>query len=121
VTVATSMAGRGTDIKLGKGVKELGGLLVVGTERMNSARVDNQLRGRSGRQGAPGKTVFLVSIEDSILLEHGPNWLAALPASGRGLQARSSGRGQSPHPDALLGQVPLPPPHHAGPAQRREE
>ena len=75
VTVATSMAGRGTDIKLGKGVKELGGLLVIGTERMNSARVDNQLRGRSGRQGAPGEAVFLVSIEDSILLEHGPNWL----------------------------------------------
>lgn len=75
VTVATSMAGRGTDIKLGKGVKELGGLLVIGTERMNSARVDNQLRGRTGRQGAPGETVFLVSIEDAILLEHGPKWL----------------------------------------------
>lgn len=75
VTVATSMAGRGTDISLGPGVKELGGLLVVGTERMNSARVDNQLRGRSGRQGAPGETIFLVSIEDSILLEHGPKWL----------------------------------------------
>jgi len=75
VTVATSMAGRGTDISLGKGVKEKGGLLVVGTERMNSARVDNQLRGRAGRQGAPGETVFLVSIEDSILLEHGPKWL----------------------------------------------
>lgn len=75
ITVATSMAGRGTDIKLGKGVKEKGGLLVIGTERMNSARVDNQLRGRAGRQGAPGETVFLVSIEDSILLEHGPKWL----------------------------------------------
>lgn len=75
ITVATSMAGRGTDIKLGKGVKELGGLLVVGTERMNSARVDNQLRGRAGRQGAPGETVFMVSIEDAILQEHGPKWL----------------------------------------------
>lgn len=75
VTVATSMAGRGTDIKLGKGVKALGGLLVIGTERMNSARVDNQLRGRTGRQGAPGESVFLVSIEDTILLEHGPKWL----------------------------------------------
>ncbi|WP_225419717.1 accessory Sec system translocase SecA2 [Lapidilactobacillus wuchangensis] len=75
VTVATSMAGRGTDISLGKGVPELGGLLVVGTERMKSVRVDNQLRGRAGRQGSPGASVFFVSVEDPILLENGPKWL----------------------------------------------
>lgn len=59
VTVATSMAGRGTDIKLGKGVAELGGLIVIGTERMESQRIDLQIRGRSGRQGDPGMSKFL--------------------------------------------------------------
>jgi preprotein translocase subunit SecA len=76
ITVATSMAGRGTDIRLGKGVDEVGGLLVLGTERMNSERVDNQLRGRAGRQGHPGKSVFYVSLEDRILVEHAPKWVA---------------------------------------------
>ncbi|TLQ04828.1 accessory Sec system translocase SecA2 [Pediococcus stilesii] len=75
ITVATSMAGRGTDIKLGEGVKELGGLLVIGTERMASQRVDNQLRGRAGRQGDPGESVFLVSLEDKIVIENGPEWV----------------------------------------------
>lgn len=67
VTVATNMAGRGVDIKLGEGVKELGGLHVIGTERHESRRIDNQLRGRSGRQGDPGFTRFYVSFEDELL------------------------------------------------------
>ena len=58
VTIATNMAGRGTDIKLGEGVRELGGLCVIGTERHESRRIDNQLRGRSGRQGDPGESQF---------------------------------------------------------------
>lgn len=75
VTVATSMAGRGTDIKLGKGVLELGGLVVVGTERMSSKRMDQQLSGRSGRQGEPGLSQFFVSLEDELLVKQGPRWL----------------------------------------------
>ena len=67
VTIATNMAGRGTDIKLGPGVKELGGLAVIGTERHESRRIDNQLRGRSGRQGDPGYSVFYVSFEDDLM------------------------------------------------------
>ena len=67
VTLATNMAGRGTDIKLGKGVRELGGLVVIGTERHDSRRVDNQLRGRGGRQGDPGTTQFFVSCEDDLM------------------------------------------------------
>lgn len=67
VTIATNMAGRGTDIKLGPGVKELGGLLVIGTERHESRRIDNQLRGRSGRQGDPGESIFYLSLEDDLL------------------------------------------------------
>ncbi|MBR5027423.1 preprotein translocase subunit SecA [Candidatus Saccharibacteria bacterium] len=67
VTLATNMAGRGTDIKLGKGVKELGGLVVIGSERHDSRRVDNQLRGRGGRQGDPGTTQFFVSCEDDLM------------------------------------------------------
>ena len=67
VTLATNMAGRGTDIKLGKGVKELGGLVVIGTARNDSRRVDNQLRGRGGRQGDPGTTQFFVSCEDDLM------------------------------------------------------
>lgn len=66
VTIATNMAGRGTDIKLGEGVAELGGLFVLGTERHDSRRIDNQLRGRSGRQGDPGESQFFISIEDSL-------------------------------------------------------
>lgn len=67
VTIATNMAGRGTDIKLGDGVKELGGLYVIGTERHESRRIDNQLRGRSGRQGDPGMSQFYVSVEDDLM------------------------------------------------------
>lgn len=67
VTLATNMAGRGTDIKLGEGVKELGGLVVIGSERHDSRRVDNQLRGRGGRQGDPGTTQFFVSCEDDLM------------------------------------------------------
>jgi preprotein translocase subunit SecA len=67
VTIATNMAGRGTDIKLGPGVKELGGLLVIGTERHESRRIDNQLRGRSGRQGDPGESIFFLSLEDDLM------------------------------------------------------
>ena len=75
VTVATSMAGRGTDIKLGKGVAELGGLIVIGTERMESQRIDLQIRGRSGRQGDPGMTKFFVSLEDDVIKKFGPSWV----------------------------------------------
>ena len=71
VTIATNMAGRGTDIKLGEGVKELGGLCVIGSERHESRRIDNQLRGRSGRQGDPGFTQFFVSFEDDLLVRFG--------------------------------------------------
>ena len=71
VTIATNMAGRGTDIKLGKGVKELGGLCVIGTERHESRRIDNQLRGRSGRQGDPGATQFYLSLEDDLMKRFG--------------------------------------------------
>ena len=71
VTIATNMAGRGTDIKLGEGVKELGGLFVIGTERHDSRRIDNQLRGRAGRQGDPGTTRFFVSMEDDLMVKFG--------------------------------------------------
>ena len=71
VTIATNMAGRGTDIKLGHGVKELGGLAVIGTERHESRRIDNQLRGRSGRQGDPGYTRFYLSLEDDLMKRFG--------------------------------------------------
>src|SRR5205814_5788014 len=67
VTIATNMAGRGTDIKLGPGVKEAGGLAIVGTEKHESRRVDRQLRGRSGRQGDPGSSQFYVSLEDDLM------------------------------------------------------
>ncbi len=71
VTIATNMAGRGTDIKLGDGVTELGGLAVIGTERHESRRIDNQLRGRSGRQGDPGVTQFYLSMEDDLMRRFG--------------------------------------------------
>lgn len=71
VTIATNMAGRGTDIQLGDGVKELGGLCVIGSERHESRRIDNQLRGRSGRQGDPGFTQFCVSFEDELMVRFG--------------------------------------------------
>ncbi|MCE7793154.1 preprotein translocase subunit SecA [Salipaludibacillus sp. CUR1] len=71
VTIATNMAGRGTDIKLGEGVKELGGLFVLGTERHESRRIDNQLRGRSGRQGDPGRSQFYLSLEDTLMRRFG--------------------------------------------------
>ena len=71
VTIATNMAGRGTDIKLGEGVRELGGLCVIGTERHESRRIDNQLRGRSGRQGDPGESQFYLSLEDELMRRFG--------------------------------------------------
>ena len=78
VTIATNMAGRGTDIKLGAGVKELGGLCVLGSERHESRRIDNQLRGRSGRQGDPGMTQFCVSFEDDLMVRFGTDSAKAL-------------------------------------------
>ena len=71
VTIATNMAGRGTDIKLGEGVKEVGGLLIIGTERHEARRIDNQLRGRAGRQGDPGASQFYVSLEDELMRRFG--------------------------------------------------
>ena len=71
VTIATNMAGRGTDIKLGEGVKELGGLCVIGTERHESRRIDNQLRGRSGRQGDPGFSQFYIAMDDELMIRFG--------------------------------------------------
>lgn len=82
VTLATNMAGRGTDIKLGKDVKELGGLVVIGTERHDSRRVDNQLRGRGGRQGDPGTTQFFVSCEDDLMRIFQGERVAAILARG---------------------------------------
>ena len=78
VTIATNMAGRGTDIKLGKGVKELGGLCVIGTERHESRRIDNQLRGRAGRQGDPGVSQFFVSLEDELMVRFGTDRIKTL-------------------------------------------
>ena len=75
VTIATNMAGRGTDIKLGEGVRELGGLCVIGTERHESRRIDNQLRGRSGRQGDPGESQFYLSLEDDLMKRFGSDRL----------------------------------------------
>ena len=81
VTIATNMAGRGTDIKLGEGVKELGGLCVIGTERHESRRIDNQLRGRSGRQGDPGFTQFYLSFEDDLMVRFGTDKYKGMLAS----------------------------------------
>src|SRR5205809_4529871 len=78
VTIATNMAGRGTDIKLGPGVKEAGGLAIIGTERHESRRVDRQLRGRAGRQGDPGSTSFYVSLEDDLMRMFGSDRIASL-------------------------------------------
>ncbi|HRH93634.1 MAG TPA: preprotein translocase subunit SecA [Candidatus Peribacteria bacterium] len=78
VTIATNMAGRGTDIKLGEGVQELGGLLILGTERHESRRIDNQLRGRSGRQGDPGESQFFVSMEDELMRLFGGDRLKSM-------------------------------------------
>ena len=78
VTIATNMAGRGTDIKLGEGVAALGGLHIIGTERHESRRIDNQLRGRAGRQGDPGSTRFYVSFEDDLMRRFAPDWLPGM-------------------------------------------
>ncbi len=78
VTIATNMAGRGTDIKLGPGVRELGGLFVLGTERHDSRRIDNQLRGRAGRQGDPGTTRFFVSMEDDLMIKFGSDRMKSI-------------------------------------------
>ncbi len=85
VTIATNMAGRGTDIKLGEGVAELGGLKIIGTERHESRRIDNQLRGRSGRQGDPGESRFFISLEDDLMRLFGSEKVAkAIEAMGLG-------------------------------------
>ncbi|MBQ9120175.1 MAG: preprotein translocase subunit SecA [Lachnospiraceae bacterium] len=78
VTIATNMAGRGTDIKLGEGVKELGGLKIIGTERHESRRIDNQLRGRAGRQGDPGESRFYISLEDDLMRLFGSDRMMAV-------------------------------------------
>ena len=78
VTIATNMAGRGTDIKLGEGVKEAGGLAIIGTERHDSRRVDRQLRGRAGRQGDPGSSQFFVSLEDNLMRLFGSERIAKM-------------------------------------------
>ena len=78
VTIATNMAGRGTDIVLGEGVKDLGGLYIIGTERHEARRIDNQLRGRSGRQGDPGFTQFYISLEDDLMRRFGSDNIAGL-------------------------------------------
>jgi len=78
VTIATNMAGRGTDIKLGEGVTGLGGLYIMGTERHESRRIDNQLRGRAGRQGDPGESRFFVSFEDDLMRRFAPEWLPGM-------------------------------------------
>lgn len=78
ITIATNMAGRGTDIKLGEGVRELGGLCVIGTERHESRRIDNQLRGRSGRQGDPGESQFYLSLEDDLMKRFGSERIKSL-------------------------------------------
>ena len=78
ITIATNMAGRGTDIKLGEGVRELGGLCVIGTERHESRRIDNQLRGRSGRQGDPGESQFYLSLEDDLMKRFGSERLKGI-------------------------------------------
>ena len=78
VTIATNMAGRGTDIKLGEGVKEVGGLKIIGTERHESRRIDNQLRGRSGRQGDPGESRFFISLEDDVMRLFGSERLMSI-------------------------------------------
>ncbi|MDI9540930.1 MAG: preprotein translocase subunit SecA [Bacillota bacterium] len=78
VTIATNMAGRGTDIKLGPGVRELGGLAVLGSERHESRRIDNQLRGRSGRQGDPGCSKFFVSLEDELMVRFGSERISGM-------------------------------------------
>jgi preprotein translocase subunit SecA len=78
VTISTNMAGRGTDIKLGEGVHDLGGLYVIGTERHESRRIDNQLRGRSGRQGDPGATRFYLALDDEIMRMHGGDMIKSL-------------------------------------------
>lgn len=78
VTIATNMAGRGTDIKLGEGVRELGGLIIIGTERHEARRIDNQLRGRAGRQGDPGASQFFVSLEDELMRRFGGDRLKSI-------------------------------------------
>ncbi|KRM58708.1 preprotein translocase subunit SecA [Secundilactobacillus malefermentans] len=93
VTIATNMAGRGTDIKLGPGVREVGGLAVIGTERHESRRIDNQLRGRSGRQGDPGMTQFYLSLEDDLMRRFGSdrikNFLERMNVDGEQAVIRS--------------------------------
>jgi len=106
VTVATNMAGRGVDIKLGgsdegehAAVVRLGGLCVIGTERFESSRIDNQLRGRAGRQGDPGESVFFVSVDDDLVVNHGPRSLAGALASPRRAVAVAQGNAEAHNRD----------------------
>lgn len=92
ITLATNMAGRGTDIKLGEGVRELGGLAIIGTERHESRRIDNQLRGRSGRQGDPGESRFYVSFEDELLARFVPERNLRMLADDTVLESRAVSR-----------------------------
>ena len=101
VTIATNMAGRGTDIKLGEGVKELGGLAVIGSERHESRRIDNQLRGRSGRQGDPGYSRFYLSADDELLMRFGGETFKKRLEYITNLQAQTNGeenKDNSPQP-----------------------
>ncbi len=94
ITLATNMAGRGTDIKLGEGVKELGGLCVIGTERHEARRIDNQLRGRAGRQGDPGMSQFFVSFDDDLMRRFGTDRIKTMLTS-LGLEETQSIRSKS--------------------------
>ena len=94
VTIATNMAGRGTDIKLGPGVRDAGGLHIIGTERHEARRIDRQLRGRSGRQGDPGSSQFFLSLEDDLMRLFGSDRIA-----GDHGAARAEGRRRHPAPD----------------------
>ena len=94
VTIATNMAGRGTDIKLGEGVRERGGLYVIGTTKNRNERIDNQLKGRSGRQGDPGKTKFYSSLEDDYVLRRGGNKLLSMLHGFKELKGIVNSRGK---------------------------
>jgi len=98
VTIATNMAGRGTDIVLGEGVAAKGGLHIIGTERHESRRIDNQLRGRAGRQGDPGSSRFYVSLEDDLMRLFGSERIVGLMESSAGRRISPSNRAKSLRP-----------------------
>lgn len=102
VTIATNMAGRGTDIKLGEGVAALGGLFILGTEKHDSIRIDNQLRGRSGRQGDPGETLFMVSIDDDIFKRAGEHYHNTIKEAAREFVEAEKHPQEAPIEDASI-------------------